>query len=409
MPNVVLYFHMHQPFRLKEINVFDIGHIDHKNSYFYDYAGKDDNEKIFKKVANKSYIPMLSLLLELVDTYDGFVFSLSIPGVFIEQALSYEPKVFELLKKLIKTKKVEIIAETYYHSLAFLYSKKEFKYQIKKQLKALKKWFGIEPKVFRNTELIYSNYIAELIADFDFLGLLTEGVDRYLHGRPRTQVYVSNTKVKIPLLLKHAQLSDDIAFRFGDKNWPMYPLTAEKYLNWIEIYDVFQYVNLFMDFETFGEHQWEDTGIFEFFKSFVHLFLQKKHNKFMTPSQVFESFYKNSFWRKNVQIYDVPDYISWADVDRSITAWRDNSLQYDSLYKTYEIEKDILKTKDKDLIEDWRRLQSSDHFYYMCTKWSADGDVHAYFSPYNDPYEAYRRFNIALADIKHRLLEKQSK
>jgi len=399
MPQICLYFHLHQPYRLKEMNVFDVGK--KRTSYFYSKKD-DDNKKIFLKVAEKSYFPMLRLLLKLAKEEKKFKFAISIPGTFIEQCLAFEPEVLNLLKEIHKTGKLEILAETYYHSLAFLYSPKEFYFQIRKHLKIIKKHFGVTPTVFRNTELIYSNYVAELLSKFQFKGILTEAVDRYLDGKSRTQVFASNTAVKIPLMLKHAKLSDDIAFRFSNKQWPMYPLTVEKYSRWINVFSEEQYVNLFMDFETFGEHHWEDTGIFEFFEEFIKSFLSKKWNKLVSPNQVFSKLTKKI---SKLPVYDVPEYISWADIDRSITAWRDNALQYDILYKVYNMREKILKSGNKRLIEDWRRLQSSDHYYYMCTKWSEDGDVHSYFSPYESPFEAYRRFSIVLADLEERLLK----
>ncbi len=399
MSQICLYFHIHQPYRLKDLNIFDIGHS--KGQSYFSEKNSDDNEKIFKKVAQKSYFPMLSLLYKLVKRYPEFKFAISIPGTFIEQSIQYQPSVLRLLQKIHNTGQLEIIAETYYHSLAFLYSKKEFHFQIRKHLRAINKYFGVKPTVFRNTELIYSDGIADMIDKFKFKGILTEAVDRYLNGQRRTQVFVSNTKNQIPLLLKHAKLSDDIAFRFSNRGWEMYPLIAEKYMSWINSYGNYDYVNLFMDFETFGEHHWHDTGIFEFFEKFVDMFIVQRENRFVTPGEVFD-YYDQEKWA--APTYKVPQYISWADIDRSITAWRDNVFQFDTLEKVYQMRDRIIKSRNQSIIEDWRRLQSSDHFYYMCTKWSADGDVHSYFSPYNTPLEAYRRYCILLADLEERLM-----
>ncbi len=401
MPKVCFYLHLHQPYRLRKFNVFNIGH---QESYFADKKN-DANKNVFLKVAQKSYFPMLSLIEQILSENDQFRMALSISGIFIEQAQEYCPEVLTNIKKLVKTGRVEILAETYYHSLAFLYSPEEFNYQIKKHTQLIQKVFKEKPRVFRNTELIYSNYIAQLLEKYNFKGILTEAVDYYLQGRKRTQIFVSKTKKPIPLLLKHARLSDDIAFRFGSREWQWYPLSAGRYLDWVEVYSENEIVNLFMDFETFGEHQWEDTGIFEFFADFVKRFSQKSYNKFYTPSELFDEYKKQSkSIREKAPIYDVNNYISWADVDRSITAWRDNSLQFDTLKLLYDLREKIISSKDKQLIEDWRRLQTSDHFYYMCTKWSADGDVHAYFSPYRDPYEAYRRFCVVFADLQERMI-----
>ncbi len=412
MPKVCLYFELHQPYRLEDMRVFDIGN---KLDYFED-RGDEINRVVFQKVTNKSYIPMLSLLKKLVYEYPDFKFTFSASGIFLEQALRYSPIVIDLLKSLVKSGQVEVLAETYHHSLAALYSKSEFEVQLKEHAKLVKKIFGVTPKVFRNTELIYSNDIAQLVEDQGYIGTLTEAVDRYLGGRKRTQIFAGMSKNKLPLMLKHAQLSDDVAFRFSDKSWKMYPLTVEKYLEWIGSYQDEDYINLFMDFETFGEHQWKDTGIFEFFSHFVKKFLENKYNQFVTPTEVFEQYEVSSdltgstvmtssiLDRNSLPVYDVPEPISWADVDRDLTAWRDNDFQYDTLRLIYDLEKEVLETKNQEIIRDWRRLQTSDHFYYMCTKWFEDGDVHAYFSPYKSPYEAYSRYSIVLADLRERMI-----
>ncbi|MCL4208986.1 glycoside hydrolase family 57 protein [Patescibacteria group bacterium] len=390
MPQVCFYFQLHQPYRLKQLNVFDL----EKNS---DYFTKD-NRQIFLKVAEKSYRPMLTLLLGLTQAQPKFSFALSCSGVFLEQAEKFSPDIIELLKKLAQTKQVEFLAETYYHSLASLYSDQEFFDQVKLHGQKIKKLFNLNPRIFRNSELIYSNQIAELVAKLGYKGILTEAVDRYLGGRDKTKVYLSYTGKPIPVMLKHAQLSDDIAFRFSNRQWEEYPLTVEKYLRWVEIYSEKQVVNLFMDFETFGEHQWADTGIFDFFTAFVHQFLAKPYNYFVTPSEAISGLKKSE-----LEVYDVPVPISWADIDRDLTAWVDNSLQQDSIKKIYDLESEVKAVFDEPLLDLWRRLQTSDHFYYMCTKWANDGDVHAYFSPYESPFEAYRHYSIALADFQAKL------
>ncbi len=398
MPQICLYLQLHQPDRLRDVSLFEVGAS--KPRYFS--AGRsDENRKIFRKVAAKSYVPMLRLLIELVDAHPRFTLALSCSGVFLEQAERYEPEVLRLLQRLAKSGQVEFLAETYYHSLASLYSPAEFERQVRQQYQAVEQLFDLRPTVFRNTELIYSNAVAEQVATLPFpiLGMLTEAVDRYLDGRSKTQVYQSTGTPALPLLLKHAQLSDDIAFRFSDRNWSWYPLTVDRYLDWVEVYGESELLNLFMDFETFGEHQWEDTGIFEFFTQFVGRFLEKEWNSFTTPSTVFSHISQNQL----LPVYDVSEPISWADVDRDLTAWRENAFQQDTLRLVYSLESKVLQSRDVQLLSDWRRLQTSDHFYYMCTKWSADGDVHAYFSPYDSPQEAYRRFSIVLADLVGRL------
>ncbi|SRR5258708_4502227 len=400
MPQICLYFQLHQPYRLNDFNVFDIGH----DASYFQMDGPKSNQAIFQKVAQKSYIPMLTLLFQLTRRFPNFVFALSCSGVFLEQAMAFEPKVIQLLQQLARTGQVEFLAETYYHSLASLYSPQEFERQVRRHQQTIQKLFGLWPWVFRNTELVYSNQIGRLVSSLGFKAMLTEAVPRYLHGRAKTQVF-TDIDQNLLLLLKHAEFSDDIAFRFSDRKWPEYPLTVEKYLSWLEVYPQEHLINLFMDFETFGEHQWEDTGIFAFFAALVEKFLAKQWNSFVLPSTVlYQHLARLNDKSLTAPIYDVHNPISWADIDRDLTAWIDNDLQKDVISKVYGLEEKILSHQNAQLIADWRRLQTSDHFYYMCTKWSADGDVHAYFSPYDSPYEAYRRYSIVLADIHERLL-----
>lgn len=399
MPQLCLYLQLHQPERLRDVSLFELGQ--KEAQYFRKPKKSDSNRDIFRKVAAKSYLPMLRLLNTLVERHSQFRFALSCSGVFLEQAERYQPEVIVLLQALARSGQVEFLAETYYHSLAALYSPAEFGRQVKAQYQLVQQLFGQKPRVFRNTELIYSNDIAQQVATLPFpiMGMLTEAVDRYLHGRPKTHLYRSTSHPALPLLLKHAELSDDVAFRFSDRNWQWYPLTVDRYLDWVQVYGEQEIINLFMDFETFGEHQWVDTGIFEFFTEFVRRFIEKEWNTFTTPRNIFSQISRVD----QLPVYNVPEPISWADVDRDLTAWRENAFQQDTLRIIYELEPRILSSNDKKLLEDWRKLQTSDHFYYMCTKWSADGDVHAYFSPYDSPQEAYRRYSIVLADLVGRI------
>lgn len=396
MSQLCIYLQLHQPWRLHPFSIFEMGQI---QSYFGNET-LDRNRQVFQKVAQKSYYPMLHLLEHLITTEPQFCFALSCSGVFLEQARQFEPDILNILRHLMASGRVELLAETYYHSLASLYSPTETAQQVLQHLQLLQRLFHYTPVVFRNTELVYSNDIAHLVSQLGFLGVLTEGVDRFLHGQSRSQVFASATPERLPILVKHAQLSDDIAFRFSDRNWSSYPLTAPTYLNWLDTFLEHDLVNLFMDFETFGEHQWADTGIFAFFEEVVHWAAAAQQHSFTTPARIFRSL--TPIDRARLTTYDVPEPISWADIDRDTTAWRGNDLQTDTLKQIYHLEPVVLASRNPQLIADWRRLQTSDHFYYMCIKWSADGDVHAYFSPYDSPYEAYRQYCTILSDVAYR-------
>lgn len=392
MPKICLYFQLHQPWRLKSLSVMDMGKA---TDYFGDRtAFYSDNGSIIRKVAEKSYRPMLELLQDLSARDLDFRYSLSVTGVAIEQMKKYCPDIAAQLIRLAGNGNVEFLAETYYHSLASLYSPAEFLDQVTLHRNMVTDLFGQVPKVFRNTELIYTNKIARMVADMGFTGMLAEGADKILAGRKPTRLYRSPDG--LPLLLKHYLLSDDIAFRFGRNARNGRPLTAETFCHWINSsYSEKETVNLFMDFETFGEHQWRDTGIFDFFSRFVTEFVNSG-GRFVTVSKAIAE-------DRPQELYDSAAPVSWADTDRDISAWSGNSMQLDCLRKIYGLENRILQTKENSLIADWRKLQTSDHFYYMCTKWADDGDVHAYFSPYQDPYLAYANYSQVIADLNLRV------
>ncbi|MBU2009978.1 glycoside hydrolase family 57 protein [Patescibacteria group bacterium] len=395
MTSICFYFQVHQPYRIKKHRVFDIGK-DHE--YFNDKSdGNLNNEKILLKVANKSYLPANKLFLKLLKKHPEMKISFSFSGVFLDQLEEFSPEVLISFQELARTEQVEILAETYYHSLSFLYSKKEFKKQVVKHARKIKKIFNIVPTVFRNTELIYNDDLAQEVEKMGYKGILAEGWDAVLDWRSPNFLYKPPNTKKIKLLLKNYKLSDDIAFRFSDKEWAEYPLSAPKFSQWVNATNGNgNIVNLFMDYETFGEHQWEDTGIFKFLEALPFELLKNSDNNFVTPSEVLEKY-------DSVGELSMPNFISWADVERDLSAWRSNSIQQDALQKIYNMEKEVLATEDFNIIEDWRRLQTSDHFYYMCTKWFNDGDVHKYFSPYDSPYEAFIAYMNVLSDLKHRI------
>ncbi len=382
---VCMYFQVHQPYRLRRYKVFDIGKS-------HDYFDEDLNKKIIKKVSEKCYLPANNLLLNLIKKHHGKIrLAFSITGVAIEQLKKYYPEALDSFIKLIMTGCVELLSETYYHSLAFIYSKNEFIKQVEMHKKLIKEVFGQAPKVFRNTELIYNDELAELVKNMGYKAIITEGADHILKEKSPNYVYSAINSMK--LLLKNYRLSDDIAFRFSDKNWIHYPLTADKFASWVKESNG-NIINLFMDYETFGEHQWQDTGIFEFFEKFFEFSL-KSNIGFSTPSQII----KNKSYGK----ISIKEFISWADIERDLSAWAGNRMQKTALSEIYKIEAAVKKTNDKNIIEDWRKLQTSDHFYYMCTKYFNDGDVHKYFNPYDTPYDSYIYFMNILNDLAKRI------
>ncbi|HSW97839.1 MAG TPA: glycoside hydrolase family 57 protein [Candidatus Saccharimonadales bacterium] len=395
MAAVCFYFQVHQPRRIKKYNIFHIGS-DHE--YFNDASETNlNNKRILEKVSNKCYLPTNAVLYDLVKEFPEFKISFSFSGVFLEQLEEYAPKVLESFQKLVATGNVEILSETYYHSLSFLHSKKEFKEQVDLHTKKIKKLFGKTPQIFRNTELIYNNELAQEIEKMGYKGIITEGADHILEWRSPNFVYQPKGTSAMKLLLKNYKLSDDVAFRFSSKEWVEHPLTAPKYAQWVNaINGNGNILNLFMDYETFGEHQWEDTGIFDFLRALPKEILKHPDNSFVTPSEAIAAF-------PAMGEIDIPNYISWADVERDLSAWLSNDMQHDAMQKIYDLEDIIRKSGDQKLIDDWRYLQTSDHFYYMCTKWFNDGDVHKYFNPYESPYDAYISFMNVLSDITLRL------
>ncbi|HET6244324.1 MAG: polysaccharide deacetylase family protein [Bacteroidetes bacterium] len=391
MPSVCFYFQVHQPFRLKRYSFFNIG-----NTPMYE----DDklNKEVLDKVSAKCYIKTNQKMLELIERHNGkFKISYSISGMAIEQFERYRPDVLESFVALAKTGCVEFLAETYNHSLSYLFSKDEFKRQVQKHEKKIKKYFGQTPKVFRNTELIFNNELAVDIEKMGYKGIICEGVDRLLNGRSANFLYQPIGTSKIKALLKNYKLSDDIAFRFSDKNWSEFPLTADKFSQWAHtIAGNGEVINLFMDYETFGEHQWESTGVFDFLNYMPEFILKHPDFDFKTPSEVISQYPVRGD-------YDAHDFISWADTERDLSAWLSNSLQEEAMQRIFSLEHLVKEADDQDLLNVWEKLQTSDHFYYMCTKFWNDGDVHKYFSPYDSPYDAYIYYMNVFCDFETRV------
>ncbi|OGJ89983.1 MAG: alpha-amylase [Candidatus Raymondbacteria bacterium RIFOXYA2_FULL_49_16] len=395
MVSLCFYFQVHQPFRLrKNYSFFDIG----TNHLYEDDA---ENRAICNKVAEKCYIPMNTLLLELIERYQGkFKVSFSISGCALDQFEKYNPKVLELFQKLAKTGCVEFINETYYHSLSFIFSKDEFKQQALLHRNRVRELFNQTPATFRNTELIYNNDVARLVEELGYRTILAEGADQVLGWRTPNFMYQPVGCYKLNLLMKNYKLSDDIAFRFSNRGWEQWPLSAEKYASWLHsISGNGELINLFMDYETFGEHQWADTGIFNFMRALPAAVLKHPDYHFITPREAHLHY-------TPVSKIDCPHFMSWADVERDLTAWLGNPLQNSAIEMAYSLEKRVKKSKDPDLVNVWRKLLTSDHFYYMCTKWFSDGDVHKYFNPYESPYDAYVVYMNILNDLMETLKQR---
>ena len=389
--SICLYFQVHQPTRLRLYRFFDIG----KDSHYYDDFA---NRTILRRVAQKCYLPMNQLMLDLIKQNKGkFKIAYSISGSALDQFQRFAPEVIDSFRALAATGSVEFLAETYYHSLASLGSGSEFEHQVKKLAAKIEELFGVKPTAFRNTELIYSNAIGEAVYSLGYKTMLTEGARHIMGWRSPNFVYTGETQPRLKLLLRNYVLSDDIAFRFTNNH-----VTAEEYVGWMKDNaaegDI---VNLFMDYETFGEHQSEASGIFDFMKALPAAVLADKTFNFVTPSEAVKK-------HKAAGDLEVSDPISWADEERDVTAWLGNELQQEAFNKVYAMTEKLSIVNDPDLWEDFGHLQESDHFYYMCTKFFSDGEVHKYFNPYDTPYEAFINYMNVISDFQIRLDEKRA-
>ncbi len=388
---ICFYFQVHQPFRLRTYRFFDIGN---KHDYYDDYL----NRSIMRKVADKCYLPANQLMLDLIKEYgSAFKISFSISGSALDQFELYAPEVIESFQRLAHTGNVEFLTETSAHSLCSLSGRDEFVYQVQQHAGRIEQLFGNKPKTIRNTELIYSDNIGEMVDEMGYKIMLTEGAKHVLGWKSPNYMYCSVKTPRLKVLLKNYKLSDDIAFRFSNKSWSEFPLTAEKYASWLGSIDPNnETVNLFLDYETFGEHQWAETGIFDFMRALPKMVFKYTDFKFSTP-------YELSKELQPVSPISVPYPISWADEERDVTAWLGNELQNEAFSQLFALREKVLSTGETHILRDWLRLQNSDHFYYMCTKWFSDGEVHKYFNPYNSPYDAFINYMNVLSDFAIRV------
>lgn len=392
MPDVCLYFQVHQPNRLLTYDFFRIG----ENAV---YENESLNAGILSKVADNCYLPANRMFRRLIEDNGGrFRMALSISGTVIEQMERYRPDVLESFQELVASGGVELLAETYYHSLAFVHSNKEFDRQVEMHLQKLEDVFQVRPRVFRNTELIYNDAIAAKAETMGFDGVIAEGVEANLAGSSPNFLYRAPTTARIKTLLRNSRLSDDLGFRFSDTAWPGHPLTPEKFAGWLAECEG-DVVNLFMDYENIGEHQWADTGIFEFWEAMPEAVIEAGL-QWVTPTESVE-LYRAS------REYGSRYLTSWADAERDLSAWMGNVMQQEAIAKVHRLESEILAVNDPDLTDTWAKMQTSDHFYWMSTKGGTDGGVHSYFTPYPSPYDAYIYFMNVLADLQIRLRRAQ--
>ena len=391
MRSICLYFQVHQPFRLRTYRFFNIG----EDHYYYDDY---QNRHIIRRVADKCYLPANKMMLDLIREFGtSFKISYSISGTAIEQLQKYAPEVIDSFRQLAKTGCVEFLAETYSHSLASVRNKDVFFQQIDQHVNLIESLFGQRPVTFRNTELIYSDGIGEMVAEKGFTTMMTEGAKNILGWKSPNYMYCNAVNPKLKLLLRNFRLSDDLAFRFSNQSWSEWPLTTEKFAGWLNAIDSKEeVVNIFIDYETIGERQWKETGIFDFFSSLPKTVFSQSEFIFSTPRELTEVL-------QPIASLHVPFPISWADEERDLTSWLGNELQDEAFTKLFSTWEKVRMSDNPEILQDWERLQTSDHYYYMCTKWFSDGAVHKYFNPYSSPYEAFINYMNVLSDFIIRL------
>ena len=391
MKSICLFFQIHQPFRHRRYRFFDIGN-DHY--YYDDYS----NESIIRNIADKSYLPANRLLLELAKKLgDKLKVAFSITGVALEQFELYAPDVIESFQKLAKTGCVEFLAETYSHSLSSLKDIHAFSDEVKKHDDQILRLFGQKPRIFRNTEMIYSDEIGEKVAKLGYSAMLTEGAKHVLGWKSPDFLYVNAINPRLKVLMRNYKLSDDIGFRFSDENWDEYPLTAEKYVSWLEnVGEKEEVINLFMGYDSFGTRQPKEAGIFDFLKALAEQIVKSDKLKFSTPSEAVDEL-------QPISVVSVPHPISWSDEERDLSAWLGNEMQKEAFEKLYAMKEQMTRCTDSVLQKDWNYLQASDHFFYMSTKFFAGGDAHKSYSHFDSPYEAFINYMNVLSDFKIRL------
>lgn len=394
MTTIVFYFQVHQPFRVRRYTAAEVG-------VAHDYLDDGLNSLVVKRVAERCYEPMNRLIGELIDQTDGrFRCSFSVSGTALEQMEQWAPQALQSFVVLAETGCVEFLCETSHHSLAFRGDVDEFKAQVDRHRQRIERLFGAAPRTFRNTELVIDEEVARTVEELGFDVLLGEGADQLLRGRNPCRVYRPRGCQRLKLLLRHYPLADDIGFRFSNRKWPGYPLFADNFARWLrDTARDAQFIGLYMDYETFGEHQWAETGILDFMRQLPREVLAQPGVGFATPSEVAAA-------QAVHEELPIPRTFSWADQERDLSAWLGNPMQLDAherLYRLLPAVRTAAGNGHCQLLDEWRRLSTSDHVYYMCTKFASDGDVHEYFSPYDSPHDAYLHFVYVLDDLKQRV------
>jgi len=387
MKTVCFYFQVHQPYRMRNYHILEVGR---NHNYFDDVQ----NAAIIKKVAEKCYLPANRIIARLIrETSRKFRVAYSISGVALDQMQKHAPEVIESFQELAATGGVEFLAETYFHSLAAIYSKSEFEDQVWRHVEAMKKLFGCNPVTFRNTELTYADHLAWLVENMGFKAVLTEGTYPLAGDSGANKVWKAKYTKNLKVLLRNYRLSDDIAFRFSAHMWSEFPLFADKWAAWVASTPG-PLANIFIDYETFGEHHWKESGIFDFL-NYLPDTLFRSGVQCLTPREVAEKIEPEAEFETN-------SWISWADVERDLSAWLGNAMQKDAMNRFWELEGPVKATGDWQLIEDWRKLSTSDHYYYMSTKFAGDAEVHTYFNPHQGPHYAYIVMMRILTDLAER-------
>lgn len=413
MTSITLNFQVHQPFRLSTFQ--PNGSLRHEEA-FESYFNHGLDKWVFDRVCNRCYFPATRIILELIDNFKNekkkFKVGFSITGVFLEICERYNKDLIELFKQLAETKCVEFIGETYYHSLASLFEDKtEFIEQVNMHRNTIRELFKQEPKSFVNTEMIYNNLIAKIVEHLGFKVIFTEGTERVLGWRSPNYVYIRKycfpndprPEHRIRVLLRNYRLSDDIGYRFSAKDWSEWPLTADKFAAWLSATPG-QCINLFMDYETFGEHHWPESGILWFLKALPYEVLKYDNLEFCLPSEVIEKYEPVG----EIDVFELST-VSWADMERDVSAWLGNRMQQVCFEEIKNLEKFVKKLNDPRFTKVWRLLQTSDHLYYCCTKWWQDGDVHKYFSCFPTPQDGFVNFISIISDFKARIFTELAK